>query len=51
VGSIPQSNRPTLWLIEWTVAGRRFRNHYLAGPRPFKLADYKRWLRALGLAP
>jgi beta-mannosidase len=49
VGSIAQSNRPALWLIDWTVAGQRFRNHYLAGPRPFKLDDYKGWLGALGL--
>ena len=43
-------SRPAMWLIEWTVDGRQFQNHYLAGPRPFKLADYKRWLGVMGLA-
>ena len=47
VGSIPQANQPAMWLIEWTVASQKFQNHYLAGPRPFKLDDYKRWLKAL----
>ena len=50
VGSILQSNQPAMWLIEWTVADRHFQNHYLAGPRPFKLDDYKRWLKVLGSA-
>ena len=50
VGSIPQSNQPAMWLIEWTVAGQKFQNHYLAGPRPFKLDGYKRWLKVLGPA-
>jgi beta-mannosidase len=49
-GFIPQSPRPAMWLIEWTASGRRFQNHYLAGPRPFRLDDYKRWLKAMGLA-
>jgi beta-mannosidase len=49
VGSIPQSGQPALWLMEWTVAGQKFHNHYLAGPRPFKLDDYKRWLKGMAL--
>jgi hypothetical protein len=28
---------------------RRFENHYLAGPRPFKLEDYRRWLKLPGV--
>ncbi|HNX34848.1 MAG TPA: glycoside hydrolase family 2 [Kiritimatiellia bacterium] len=47
VGSIPQSAKPAMWLIEWTVGEQKFQNHYLAGPRPFKLDDYKRWLKSL----
>ena len=47
VGSIPHSIQPAMWLIEWTVGGKKFQNHYLAGPRPFKLDDYKRWLKSL----
>ena len=47
VGSIPQASKPAMWLIEWTVGDKKFQNHYLAGPRPFKLDDYKRWLKSL----
>jgi beta-mannosidase len=49
VGSIPQSAQHALWLIRWTTAdGTSYRNHYLAGPRPFNLEDYRRWLATLG---
>ena len=47
VGSIPQATQPAMWLIEWTVGHKKFQNHYLAGPRPFNLNDYKRWLKSL----
>ena len=47
VGFIPQASKPAMWLIEWTVGKQKFHNHYLAGPRPFKLDDYKRWLKSL----
>jgi len=47
VGSLPQAAQPAMWLIEWTVGDQTFQNHYLAGPRPFKLDDYKRWLKSL----
>lgn len=46
-GAVPQAEKPAMWLLEWSVAGRTYRNHYLAGPRPFKLDDYKRWLKSL----
>jgi beta-mannosidase len=47
LGSLPQPLQPALWLIEWTVEGNKFQNHYLAGPRPFRLDDYRRWLKVL----
>ena len=47
VGFIPQSAQPAMWLIDWTVGDQKFQNHYLAGPRPFKLDDYRRWLKSL----
>ena len=47
VGFIPQASKPAMWLIEWTVGNQKFHNHYLAGPRPFNLDDYKRWLKSL----
>lgn len=47
-GTLPQSPHPAFWLIDWTLDdGTRGSNHYLAGSRPFALADYKRWLRAV----
>ncbi|HEY3319567.1 MAG TPA: glycoside hydrolase family 2 TIM barrel-domain containing protein [Planctomycetota bacterium] len=53
-GTIRTAEKPAMWLIEWTAGteagttgSQRFHNHYLAGPRPFKLDDYKRWLKTL----
>ena len=41
---------PAMWLLEWTLdSGVEGRNHYLAGPRPFRLADYRRWLDLLAI--
>jgi len=48
-GHVPVSAKPAFWLISWTVNGRTFNNHYLAGPRPLNLEDYKRWLARIGL--
>lgn len=47
VGFVPQAGKPAMWLMEWTVGNQKFHNHYLAGPRPFKLDDYKRWLKSM----
>ena len=33
-----------LFLMEWTVDGKRFVNHYLMGTPPFDLNRYKNWL-------
>ena len=49
-GKIAQASQPAMWLIEWTVGLTNFRNHYLAGSRPFRLADYRRWLDKLAIA-
>lgn len=52
VGFVPSASQPSLWLIDWTVeGGATGRNHYLAGPRPFDLGDYRRWLGLLGIPP
>ncbi len=48
-GKIPVADKAAMWLLEWTADGRSFHNHYLAGPRPFILKDYKRWLKIMGL--
>jgi beta-mannosidase len=48
VGTVPASPIPAMWLIDWTLSdGRPGRSHYLAGPKPMELADYKRWLTKL----
>jgi beta-mannosidase len=47
VGTVPQAHAPALWLLEWTVAEQVHHNHYLAGPRPFQLADVRRWVERL----
>ena len=61
VGHLAESARPAMWRLRWTVAAGDHagvgdaagtaggENHYLAGPRPFALADCRRWLRTLGL--
>jgi beta-mannosidase len=50
VAAVPQAAKPAMWLIGWTVQdGRPGRNHYLAGPRPFDLKAYRRWLGKLDI--
>ncbi|MCC7145634.1 MAG: hypothetical protein IT443_04240 [Phycisphaeraceae bacterium] len=46
-GHIPPSPLPAMYLLRWTDAQGSHLNHYLAGPRPFKLTDYRRWLSKL----
>lgn len=49
-GQVAETDQPSMWKIECAVEGAGvLRNHYLAGPRPFSLEDYKRWLKALEL--
>ena len=47
-GTVAESATPALYQLAWTVAGRTRRNHYLAGPRPFSLEQYRHWLALLG---
>jgi len=50
LGAIAAPSRPAMWLLESSVSGGPSQfNHYLAGPRPFSLAQYKGWLDKLGL--
>jgi len=52
LGSLTAPPKPAFWLLEWSVAGgAEHRNHYLAGPRPFSLEQYKTWLKKLELPP
>lgn len=46
-GTVAESATPALYLLAWTVNGQTRHNHYLAGPRPFDLKQYRRWLELL----
>ena len=49
VGYIPQSDKQSMWLIEYTIGNEKFTNHYLAGIAPFKLKEYEEWYKGLGI--
>ena len=49
IGQIPQNDRQSMWLIEYTIGNEKFTNHYLAGKAPFKLKDYEAWYKKLGI--
>ena len=49
IGYIPQNDRQSIWLIEYTIGTEKFTNHYLAGKAPFKLNEYEEWYRKLGI--
>jgi hypothetical protein len=51
VGSVPQSLKQSMWLIDWSTSELPMRSHYLCGPRPFQLGDYRRWLANLAIPP
>jgi beta-mannosidase len=40
-----------LLLIEWTVDGQTYGNHYLLGTPGFVYQDYRRWLHAIAALP
>ena len=50
-GYIPENEKgkQSMWLIEYTIGGEKFTNHYLSGTPPFKLKDYKEWYKSLGI--
>jgi beta-mannosidase len=50
VGNVKQATKQTMWLITGNSSSMPMRNHYLSGPRPFKLSDYKRWLKHLEIS-
>lgn len=50
VGHVSAAKRPAMWLIRWNVGSRERCSHYLAGPRPFDLGQYRKWLEKHGLA-
>lgn len=47
VGQVPPAGKAAMYAIQWQGEQQRGINHYLAGPRPFVLGDYRRWSDAL----
>ncbi len=50
IGELPASEKQAMWLIDYTMEGKKFTNHYLCGKAPFKLSDYQNWAKKLNLA-
>ena len=50
-GHITVAERPAFWRLEWSSDGYIAVNYYLAGPRPFDLAQYLNWMEKLGWNP
>jgi beta-mannosidase len=50
LGSVPRCRAPACYLIEWTAKEVTYRNHYIAGPRPWEFARYVAWMRKMHLA-
>jgi beta-mannosidase len=47
IGNIPEITGQTMWLIEYTIDDKEYKNHYLVGKAPFKMDDYQRWYKNL----
>jgi beta-mannosidase len=48
VGAVPEAAEPTLWLLRFAFGENVATNHYISGPRPYRLTDYSRWAQRLG---
>ncbi|MBR4217769.1 MAG: glycoside hydrolase family 2 [Bacteroidales bacterium] len=46
-GYIAAQSKQAMWLIDYTVDGKTYHNHYMVGEAPFKLKDYERWHKKL----
>ena len=49
LGRVPASSAAEFYEIEWNCGGQMFSNHYLAGSRPFDLAQCRRWYEEKGI--
>jgi len=49
LAEVAVSAKPAMWLLEMTIKGKDSvqKNHYLAGPRPFQLEVYRKWLKKI----
>ena len=47
LGKISTADKPEFWILKTSLTdGKIIKNHYLAGPRPFSLKQYKMWLKS-----
>ena len=46
-GSLPATEEPKLWLIEWKVGAKKYTNHYFAYQPHVSLDVYLKWLPLL----
>jgi beta-mannosidase len=47
IGYIPEKEKQSMWLIDYSIGKEKYTNHYLAGKAPFKLDDYRQWYKKL----
>lgn len=50
IGELPAMEKQAMWLIDYTIEGKKFSNHYLCGKAPFNLRDYQNWSKKFNLA-
>ena len=50
LGAVPTSKEPVFYEIEWCCEDSVFRDHYLAGARPFELGACRSWYRQVAEA-
>jgi beta-mannosidase len=49
IGYLPEGQKQSMWLLDYSIGSEQFTNHYLAGQVPFKLEDYERWYKKLNI--
>ena len=47
VDFLPESGQTKMWLIEWELNGKKYKNHYLAYTPVIQLEQYTKWLPVL----
>jgi len=49
VGYIPENGKQRMLIIEYRIENKKYKNHNLSGKAPFKLEDYVRWYKKIGI--
>jgi beta-mannosidase len=49
LAKLPEPQGQGVYLIKYTVDGQEYGNHYLYGKAPYKLNDYRKWMKKTGL--